>query len=814
MAMAGSHDNALVILSIAIAIFASFTALSLASRTLASTGWTRRVWLSAAALALGAGVWSMHFVAMLAFSMPGMAISYDLSQTLLSLLIALIFTGAGFSVLNWQTVRIRWLITAGLLMGSGIVTMHYVGMAAMRMPASVGYKPEWLITSIAIAICAATVALWLASREQKIAHRIGAATVMGAAIAGMHYAGMRAAVFRPHEHVDVTVDGASVGQTHLALLISAVTILILVMALGAAWLERLFHGLARREARTDLRLKIADALRAKSTNEALYEAAALMGEHFGVTRTGYGQLDPIDDVFDYDVCWTDGRVPPLLGQYPAAAFGVKIVAALNAGQTVVVEDLLCAELSDEERTRNTAREVDTRAILVVPFIRDGRLRTIVYLNDNKPRNWRPDEVAFMEEMAERTRLVIERADVEKQLRELNGTLEERVEARTAELRDAQQALLQSQKMEAVGQLVAGLAHDFNNVLGAIVGSLELIERRANDPERVQRFARAGLQAAERGAKLTAQLLTFSRSQRIHLEPLYVCDVIEPLGEMLARTLGPMIALDFQLNPDPAPVLADATQVEMMVINLAINARDAMPDGGSLQIATSTVWLEKDHELEPGRYVQISVRDTGLGMDATTLQRAMEPFFTTKPIGRGTGLGLAQIYGSARQAGGTARISSSPGKGTTVVVFLPCTDQQPVPRSRSMASQPRQRRGRARILLVDDDQDLRSLLASALDTQGYKVTEAADGSAALTALESEMADVAVIDFAMPGMNGAELSRRIADRWPALPVVFMSGFADSDALETAADANPLVLRKPFRIDELLNAVDAELNTAKTP
>ncbi|MBU0556781.1 MAG: response regulator [Alphaproteobacteria bacterium] len=813
MIMTGTHDNVLVILSIAIAMFASFTALSLASRTLASTGWARRVWLSSAALALGGGVWSMHFVAMLAFSMPGMPTSYDLSQTLLSLLIALIFTGAGFSVLNWQTLRLRWLITAGLLMGAGIVTMHYVGMAAMRMPATVSYEPIWFSISVVTAVCAATAALWLASREQKLGYRVGAAAVMGAAIADMHYAGMRAAVFRAHESVDRAVGGASVGQTYLAILISAVTVLILVMALGAAWLERLFQGMARREARTALRLKIADALRAKSTNEALHEAAALMGEHFGVSRTGYGQLDPIEDVFDYDVCWSDGRVPPLLGQYPASAFGVKIVAALNAGQTVVVEDIFHADLSDEERTRDTAREVDTRSILVVPFVRDGRLRTIVYLNDNKPRKWRPDEVAFMEEIAERTRLVIERAEVERQLRELNATLEARVEVRTAELRDAQEALLQSQKMEAVGQLVSGLAHDFNNVLGAIVGSFELIERRADDPERARRFARAGMQAAERGAKLTAQLLTFSRSQRIQLQPLYVCDILEPLRDMLARTLGPMIALDFQLNQNPAPVLADATQIEMMVLNLAINARDAMPDGGSLHIATSTVLIEEDHELAPGNYVQISVRDTGVGMDAPTLQRAMEPFFTTKPVGKGTGLGLAQIYGSARQAGGTARISSSPGEGTTVFVLLPCTDRQPEPRSNSVAPPPHQGGEHARVLLVDDDHDLRNLLASALESQGYQVKEAADGTAALAMLDAETADIAVIDFAMPGMNGAELSLRIADRSPSLPILFISGFADTAALESAAGADVIVLRKPFRIDEFLHAVDARLREART-
>jgi NO-binding membrane sensor protein with MHYT domain/nitrogen-specific signal transduction histidine kinase len=809
MIMTGTHDTSLVLLSILIAMFASFTALSLAGRVRASSGWMRRVWFVAAGTALGGGIWSMHFVAMLAFSMPGMVMSYDLGLTLLSLFIALTFTGAGFAVMNWETVSRGRVAGAGLLMGSGVVAMHYIGMAAMRMPATLSYGHLWVAVSMLIAIGAATAAIWLAARDQKFSHRLVAASVMGVAIAGMHYAGMRAATFTATAAVDMAHGGASVGQTYLAILVGAVTILTLLMALSAVRLERLFLGFARREARIALRLEIADVLRGRSTDQALQAVAALMGAHFGVTRAGYGLLDSHEDVFDYDICWTDGSVPPLLGRHPAAAFGIKIVAALNAGKTVAVDDLLQDALSDERRTRETAREVDTRAILVVPFVRDGRLRSIVYLNDRVPRIWHGEDIAFMEEIAERTRLVIERAAVEEQLRDLNATLEARVEARTLELRQAQEALLQSQKMEAVGQLVSGLAHDFNNVLGAIIGAFELIGRRADDPERVRRFAEAGLQAGARGAKLTAQLLTFSRSQRIQLEPLYVCDVIDALRDMLVRTLGPMIRLDFQLNPSPAPVLADATQVEMMVLNLAINARDAMPEGGELAIATAVQRISADREMADGDYVEITVRDTGTGMDEATLRRAMEPFFTTKPVGKGTGLGLAQIYGSARQAGGTVRLESSPGAGTTVSVLLPCTDRKPNKHEPATLLAANPSHGAAKILLVDDDDDLRDVVASALQTQGHHVVEAGDGASALAALETDMPDIAIIDFAMPGMNGAELARRIAERWPALPVLFASGFADTDAIEAAVGSNATMLRKPFRVDELLYALDKKLH-----
>lgn len=804
--MTGTHDNVLVVLSVLIAMFASFSALSLAGRVRASSGWMRRVWLGSAAIALGGGIWAMHFIAMLAFSMPGMELSYDLSWTLLSLGIALAFTLAGFAVMNWENASRARVASAGLLMGAGVIAMHYVGMAAMRMGATLSYGRLWLAISVLIAIGAATTAVWLAARDQKISQRLLAAIVMGMAIAGMHYAGMRAAIFTPAAAM-VSAGLPSVSQTYLAALIASITVVILLMALGAARLERLFNELARREARIALRLQIADLLRSRSTEEALREVAAIMGAHFGVTRTGYGQLDPHEDIFDYDVCWTDGTVPALLGRFPAAAFGVKIVAALNAGETVVVEDLLQAKLSDEEWTRETAREVDTRAILVVPFVRDGRLRTIVYLNDRNPRTWHQEDVVFMEEIAERTRLVIERASVEEQLRELNATLETRVAARTQALREAQEALLQSQKMEAIGQLVSGLSHDFNNVLGAIVGAFECVRRRPDEPDRILRFVDAGLQAAERGAKLTAQLLAFSRSQRIQLQPLLICDVIDGMRELLARTLGPMVALKFQLNPAPVPVLADPTQVEMMILNLAINARDAMPNGGTLSISTVVRPIAGDNELSDGDYVEITVRDTGTGMDEETLRRAMEPFFTTKPVGKGTGLGLAQIYGSARQAGGTVRIESRLGNGSIVRVLLPCTDRE-VPSAAPTTEAGGIRVTSASILLVDDDDVLRNMVASALDVQGHHVIQASDGPSALEALAIALPDIAVIDFAMPGMNGAELARHINERWPSLPVLFASGFADTDAIEAAVGRTVTILRKPFRVDELLSAVDTAI------
>lgn len=811
MVMVGSYDKGLVVLSVLIAMLASYTSLRLVTRGRTSEGWIHQVWVVGAAGVLGGGIWSMHFVGMLAFSIPGMTSDYDPTLTLLSLAIAIILTGTGFVIAGRGDQSFTRITSAGLTMAAGIVAMHYMGMAAMRMAGTVTYSASWVAISVLIAVSAATSAIWLASRDRKLVHQVLAGIAMGFAIAGMHYAGMQAANFTmlPNETASIS---SSVSPNFLAVFISAITFLILFVALVAARLERIFKQMARREARAALRLEVADLLRTKGP-QALEDIASLMGKHFGVNRTGYGQLDPVENIFDYDICWTDGSVPPLLGQFPAAAFGVKIVEALNRGETIVVGDLTRDAVSDEALTQSTAREVDTRAILVVPFIRGGRLRTIVYLNAREPRKWLSADVEFTEEIAERTRLVIERAEAEDQLLELNATLEARIEARTKELREAQEALLQSQKMEAIGQLVSGLAHDFNNVLAAVVGAFELIQRRISEPEKVRSFATAGLDAADRGARLTAQLMAFSRSQRIQLRPLLVCGVIDEMTDMLARTLGTTINVEYRKNPAPVPVLADAIQLEMTLLNLAINARDAMPEGGKLTIATTVKLVTDDPELREGQYVELAVSDTGVGMDETTVRRALEPFYTTKPAGKGTGLGLAQIYGSARQAGGTVRIESTVGVGTTVRVLLPVTD---LPMANGLQGEdptpnlPQ----RTKILLVDDDETLRDLVASALRASGQIVTQAPDGLTALRMLANELPDVAVIDFAMPGMNGAVLASHIAERWPDLPILFASGLADTQAIERVLGKGNNIVQKPFRIDELLKAVGDLLESKAQP
>jgi signal transduction histidine kinase len=403
-----------------------------------------------------------------------------------------------------------------------------------------------------------------------------------------------------------------------------------------------------------------------------------------------------------------------------------------------------------------------------------------------------------------------------QLRRANRELEDRaaeLQVQMEEREKAEEALRQSQKMEAIGQLTGGIAHDFNNLLQAVHGALDLIRRKPQDVERVKRWAEGGLQAAERGAKLTSQLLAFSRFQQLELRALVVNDLLTGLQDLLTRTLGPSVELGFDLDGGRGAVMADATQLELAVLNLAINARDAMPSGGVLTISTRPRHVERDAELEPGDYLELCVTDTGVGMAQHVVDRAFDPFFTTKGVGKGTGLGLSQVYGIARQAGGTVRIESAPGAGTRIILFLKCAEGEVEPPDARVAEAAPVPVRDAKILVIDDDPDVRQFLCASLEGLGYDVVEAADGVAGLTMLDLEAPDLMLVDFAMPGMNGAEVAEAARARRPGLPILFASGYADIAAVEAAVTDVARMLRKPFSLNELAAAVETALERAET-
>jgi PAS domain S-box-containing protein len=377
-----------------------------------------------------------------------------------------------------------------------------------------------------------------------------------------------------------------------------------------------------------------------------------------------------------------------------------------------------------------------------------------------------------------------------------------------ELKAAQEQLRQSQKMEALGQLTGGIAHDFNNLLTVVVGGLDIIAKRAEDAK-LKRYADNALAAAERGARLTGQLLAFSRVQRLEVRPTYVAPLVENMRPLLRNVLGPGITKQFDVDEAMMPVLADPTQLEVAVLNLAINARDAMPDGGILTFTSRPVHVTGDSELEDGDYIELTISDTGVGMPAEVLERAFEPFFTTKEVGKGTGLGLSMVYGMARQSGGAARIESIPGEGTSVKLYFRKAHEEVLeaaagidePASAIVPLAP------VSVLVIDDDPDVRAFIATSLDEIGYRVREASDGREGLAAIERERPDLVVIDFIMPGMSGADVARKILDKHPDQPILFVSGYSETEAVKRTAPDTPL-LAKPFRAEALHKAVRGAL------
>ena len=428
-------------------------------------------------------------------------------------------------------------------------------------------------------------------------------------------------------------------------------------------------------------------------------------------------------------------------------------------------------------------------------------------------------------LAERER---DRDSAETQLLEFTGTLERRVEERTQALAEAnarlaaeaeerqraQATLAQAQKLDALGQLTGGVAHDFNNLLAAILGSLEIALKRVEET-RVHRLLTIAQRAAERGAKLTAHLLAFSRKQELVLRPVNVNDSICGMSDMLGRTIGPMIQVQQDLAADLWPAVADPVQIEVALLNLALNARDAMAAGGMLTLRTCNVVAARPAgdvaalpqggvvALPQGDYVMVTVSDTGHGMPADVQARAFEPFFTTKGVGKGTGLGLSMVYGFVTQAGGTVTIDSVPEQGTAVSLYLPraalVADDAPAVPAAIPCERP------LHILVVDDDPDVREAAQEMLRELGHAVTAADSGAAGLALLRGpEAFDLLLVDFAMPEMTGAMLEERALALRPELRVLLMTGYADAAARQSWTERGIRPVMKPFSIAELGEAL----------
>lgn len=403
--------------------------------------------------------------------------------------------------------------------------------------------------------------------------------------------------------------------------------------------------------------------------------------------------------------------------------------------------------------------------------------------------------------------ITERHRAEDALRELNETLEQRVEQAVAEREHAQEALRQSQKMEAMGQLTGGVAHDFNNLLTPIVGSLDMLQRKGLGTERDQRLIAGAMQSAEKARTLVQRLLAFARRQPLQAVSVDIVALVNGMADLVASTTGPQIRVVVDAPENLPPAKADPNQLEMALLNLSVNARDAMPEGGLLRISANVETVEVGRgDLCPGSYIRLSVADTGTGMDEATAARAIEPFFSTKGIGKGTGLGLSMVHGLASQLGGSVTIQSSVGLGTNVTLWLPQSATEPANAEVGPVS-PAEGLTRGAALLVDDEELVRLSTAEMLSELGYKVIEADSGEDALKLIrEGVNFDLLVTDHLMPGMTGTELATAVRMIRPTLPALLVSGYAENEGL----DPNLPRLTKPFRKDELASVL-AELPSA---
>ena len=679
--------------------------------------------------------------------------------------------------------------------------------------------------------------------------------------------------------------------------------------------------------------------------QVMATASERLGRYLRAGRCGYSEIDPTGMFITVERDWTDGAVPTAAGRWRLQDFPSTLTADYRAGRTVRLDDVQ----SDPRVSQAAAAAyaaIGIGAQLSVPLVKDGRLVAGLFVHRARAHPWADEDEALVRAVAERTWSEVERARAETLLRELNETLEQRIEERIeaarqsetrfrgifdstyqlielvgldgtileanraaldtvgaatstvvglpawdaplfrrtpeavaalkaafptvaaggffrteftlllpddrvrsydfslipvrdqvdrvifivaegrdiTDLRAMEAHLRQSQKMEAVGQLTGGIAHDFNNMLQAVRFGLELARRRVGQDRAgdALAFMDDAVKGVDRAAALTLRLLAFARRQVLDAKPVMADALILGMVELIQRTVGSAITVQTQMDDGQWPVMCDASQVENAILNLAINACDAMPDGGILTLATRDVRLSSaeitgQDEVEPGDFVEISVTDTGTGMTPEVLTHAFEPFYTTKPIGQGTGLGLSQIYGFVRQSGGLVRLESSPDRGTTIRLFLPRHLQGAAVQPTQAPSQDHKSEGAGKVVvLVEDVKGVRELIAEGLREKGYIVLDAEDGPVALRLFaEHVRVDILVTDLGLPGMNGRKVAEAARERWPGLPVLFITGYAGS-MLDGQLARGMEVISKPFTLDALTAKLGrmAETSASRPP
>ena len=735
----GTYDLPFVALSVGVAVLSMYVALSVADRIVATPRKSvRLIWTGVGAIVMGGGIWSMHFIAMLAFLMP-MPVSFDFGLTVLSLLVAIAVTGVGFYVIGTRQATALQLALSGLFMGIGIVAMHYTGMAAMRMPAALSYDSTLVALSVFIAVGASIAALWLAFRTVAVWQRIWAAAVMGFAISGMHYTGMAAAVFTAHSDLHA-VDGATgLAQTNLAVAIAAITFLILFLALVAAALDRQF---ALRE--TNLLRESEEHLR------KLYRETPLPLHALGSD----GRIVQTSDA------WLE-----LLGYVREEALGGELTDFMTGESGRRYRETVWPGLQHG----GEVREVEHQFVRKSGEILDVLLSARAELARGKP------------------------------VRTLGGLID------ITSRKRAEEALRQSQRMEAIGQLTGGVAHDFNNLLMVISGAAEKLKRTVPDKNATVPLGMIAT-AVKRGQNLTGHLLSFARRQTLESVVIDLADLLPHVSEMLKRSLRGDIEIRASAQDCPCRARVDPGELELALLNLGVNARDAMPDGGVLSLAVRKVRLSGGADVDGlcGEFVVMELKDCGVGIAPEVLPRVFDPFFTTKGAGKGTGLGLSQVYGFAKQSGGTAIIQSMRGYGTTVLIYLPATDDPVQTDQKHPVVEDHAQTDKGTVLLVEDNEEVAGVSAAYLEQLGYTVEVTFNGSDARRKLQTGRSyDLVFSDILMPGsVAGLELARAVREYHPHIPILLTTGYSQK-AQEAVREGFP-ILQKPYDLRSLSKAI----------
>ncbi len=563
----------------------------------------------------------------------------------------------------------------------------------------------------------------------------------------------------------------------------------------------------------ETRLAFLDALgmeTSRITNAAkiLEITTRMTGEYLAVTSCAYADMDENENGMTIRGDWAAPGATHITGHYSLDDFGALAVERLSAGLPLIINDNL-KEIAPHEAAAFQA--IGIGATICIPLVKNGRLTALMAVHHRDKHEWTSHELALIKDVTERSWAHIERvrseADVLKGERRFIEELERQVAERTEAVQRAEEALSQSRKVEAIGNLTGGIAHDFNNLLTPIMGSLELLRKRLPDDASLLKLVDHALEGAKRGASLTSRMLAFARKHEHKKQPTDVGALIAGMAELLDRSLG-AVQLRVHVDADLPKVMADPHQLEAALLNLVLNARDAMDGSGEIKVEINLTVVERDTvNLKTGTYVCMSVTDSGHGMDETTLQRAAEPFFTTKGIGKGTGLGIPMVQGFAEQSGGIMLLKSAPGHGTRAEVILPAitspadehelpsTDQRP---SLHTASET------LKVLVVDDDALILMSAVSMLEELGHNVMSASSGKEALSIIESEPFDLIITDHAMPQMTGSELMQKIRALKPDMPIILATGYAELPA----ADAVKFFrLPKPYTLQDLEAALAAQ-------